>query len=163
MNSNKNDCVSELKHMLNKRGCRLTDQRLVIMQAVLQNKGSHLSSEEIFDLVRQSHPGIGLATVYRALPLLEKMSLLRRIDLDDGCKRYELLDSGGQLHHHLICMECGAVCEVEQDFMGSGTKKILAENNFDTNNYAVKLYGYCKQCKVKKEIAAIELENKQAK
>ena len=35
-------------------------------------------------------PEIGLATVYRTVQLLEEMGVIRKLDLDDGCSRYEL-------------------------------------------------------------------------
>ncbi len=34
-----------------------------------QNKGRHLTAEDIYELVTQEHPEIGLATVYRTIQL----------------------------------------------------------------------------------------------
>lgn len=129
MNSKRDKDMIHFKQQLNERGCRLTGQRQAVMEVVLSNKGRHMSSEEIFEQVRQSYPGIGLATVYRTLPLLERMNLLSKIYLDDGCIRYELCDPKEQVHHHLICMGCGAVYEVEDDLLGLRDKQILKKTD----------------------------------
>lgn len=136
----------DLKQQLNDKGYRITSQRKAILDVFSQHKGKHLNSEEMFELVREYYPGIGKATVYRTLPLLEKMRLLNKIVLEDGCVRYELNNPKEQVHHHLICMECGAVYEVEEDMLGLQDKQILIENRFSIKNYMVKLYGYCMKC-----------------
>lgn len=135
----------DLKQQLNKRGLRLTGQRAAVMDAVFRSKVRHVSCEDIFDIVRQSHPGIGLATVYRTLPLLEKMSFLNKVYLDDGRVRYEI-NTKEQLHHHLICMECGTVHEVKEDLLGILHKEIFMNGPFTIKNYMVKLYGCCSKC-----------------
>ncbi|WP_083258436.1 Fur family transcriptional regulator [Cellulosilyticum sp. I15G10I2] len=135
-----------LKKNLNKRGFRLTKQRQAVMEVVLNTKGKHLSSGEIFEMVKHNHPSIGLATVYRTLPLLEKMNLLSKISLDDGCIRYEALTAKEQGHHHLICIKCGAVYEIKEDLLGVREKEILEQNHFNAANYMVKIYGYCISC-----------------
>lgn len=142
--------MPELKQHLNEKGLRLTSQRQAVVEAVEKNKGKHLSSNEIFELVKENHPSIGLATIYRTLPLLEKMKLLNKICLDDGCVRYESYTPKDEEHHHLICMTCGAVYEVEEDLLGIKEKQIIMENHFSIKSYMVKLYGYCALCAEKK-------------
>jgi len=142
--------MTQLKQHLNEKGLRLTWQRQVVMEAVEKNKGKHLSSNEIFELVKENHPSIGLATIYRTLPLLEKMKLLNKICLDDGCVRYEAYTPKDEEHHHLICMACGAVYEVEEDLLGIKEKQIILDNHFSIKGYMLKLYGYCQVCAEKK-------------
>lgn len=144
---NHNLSATGLKQRFNNNGYKLTDQRLAVLETILNNKGRHLSSEEIYELVRQSHPNIGLATVYRTLPILERMRLLNKIYLDDGCIRYESMNPGEQTHHHFLCMGCGAVHEVEEELLGLPVKGILKENKFSVENYIIKLYGYCNKCR----------------
>ncbi len=136
----------KLKEQFNQKGLRITKQRQIVMEVVEKHKGRHLSSSEIFELVKENYSGIGLATIYRTLPLLEKMKLLSKICLDDGCVRYEPYAPKEQEHHHLICVKCGAVYEVEADLLGIEEKQIIMNNHFSTQNYMVKLYGYCKTC-----------------
>lgn len=81
-------CIN-LETSLNERGYKLSPQRQAVMDVIFNNKEKLLSYEEIYESVKEIHPDIGLAAVYRALPLLENMGLLHTIHLDDGCIKYE--------------------------------------------------------------------------
>ena len=113
----------------------------------MQYEGEHLSTEEIYDRVREKYPEIGLATVYRTLILLDRMELVYKLDFDDGCSRYELnRNKDDHLHHHLICVKCGAVDEMREDLLESLEDQILKNNNFRIKDHRVKFYGYCGKC-----------------
>ncbi|HSQ33912.1 MAG TPA: Fur family transcriptional regulator, partial [Peptostreptococcaceae bacterium] len=90
-----------LKERLQKTGFKITPQRRAVVEILLQNKDNHLSSEEIYDLVRKDCPEIGLATVYRTMQLLDEVGVISKLNLDDGCIRYELsLDKEDNHNHH---------------------------------------------------------------
>lgn len=138
---------NDFKEQLKERGLKLTTQRQAVLDIITENDGEHLSCEEIFDLVREDHPEIGLATVYRTLLLLESMELVYKLNLDDGCSRYELnKNKEDHRHHHLICTKCGAVAEVEEDLLESLEEQILKSKGFIVKDHRVKFYGYCKNC-----------------
>ncbi|RRH41173.1 transcriptional repressor, partial [Clostridioides difficile] len=77
-----------LKDKLKETGFKITPQRRAIVEILLKHDHSHLSSEEIYDLVRVDCPEIGLATVYRTMQLLDEIGLISKLNLDDGCIRY---------------------------------------------------------------------------
>lgn len=136
-----------LKEQLKERGYKLTSQRQAVLDVILKHEGQHLSTEEIYELVKEINPDIGLATVYRTLILLDRMELVYKLDLDDGCNRYEINKHNEfHRHHHLICTKCGAVSEVEEDLLESLEEQILKKNNFIVKDHRVKFYGYCKDC-----------------
>ena len=56
---------------------------------------------------------VGLASIYRALELLERLRLARRVDAGEGVARYEPVDPAGAHHHHLVCDRCGEVAAFE--------------------------------------------------
>ena len=66
----------KIKEKLKKEGYKLTNQRLVILDVIIDNVDDHLSSEEIHDIVKDKHPEIGIATVYRTLQLFEKLDII---------------------------------------------------------------------------------------
>ncbi|MCX7708566.1 MAG: transcriptional repressor [Clostridia bacterium] len=135
------------KEQLKERGYKLTHQRQAVLDVVLNHEGQHLSTEEIYELVKATNPEIGLATVYRTLLLLDRMELVYKIDLDDGCNRYEInRHNEDHRHHHLICTKCGMVEEVQEDLLDSLEEQILKKNNFVVKDHRVKFYGYCKNC-----------------
>ena len=110
--------VDYIKERLKEEGYKLTTQRRAILDAIIENSGSHLSPEEIYEVVKLKYPEIGLATVYRTLQLFEQLDIVCKLNFDDGCNRYELnSDSNDHHHHHLICLNCGKVIEVKLDLL----------------------------------------------
>lgn len=135
------------KEQLKEKGYKLTTQRQAVLDVIIQYSGKHLTTEEIYELVKEKHPEIGLATVYRTLLLLDKLELVYKLDLDDGCSRYELnKHNEDHRHHHLICMKCGSVEEVEEDLLDSLEEQILHKNKFIVKDHRVKFYGHCEKC-----------------
>ena len=62
----KNRTEELLKEKLREKGLKVTNQRILILSVLEQNKGRHLTAEDIYELVSENYPEIGLATVYRA-------------------------------------------------------------------------------------------------
>lgn len=132
---------------LKNRDYKLTPQRQVILKAFLNNRGSHLSAEDIHSMVKKENPDLGLATVYRTLDLLAELGVLQKMDFNDGKARFELKDSGAHHHHHLICLDCGKVEEFDADLLDKLEDKINEKTGFEIINHRVKFYGYCNKCK----------------
>jgi len=139
-----------LKDQLKDKGYKMTSQRQAILDVLIENDGKHLSTEEIYELVKKRYPDIGVATVYRTLLLFDRMELVYKLDFDDGCSRYELnKNKEDHRHHHLICMSCGSVSEVEEDLLDSLEEEILNKKGFLVKDHRVKFYGICKKCSEK--------------
>lgn len=138
-----------LKEKLKETGFKITPQRRAIVETLLKHKDKHLSSEEIYDLVRNDCPEIGLATVYRTMQLLDEVGAISKLNLDDGCIRYEidLDDSDAHHHHHLICKNCGKIIEVKEDLLDSIELEIQNLYNFSIVDHDLKFYGLCEECK----------------
>ncbi len=137
-----------LKEKLKNKGYKLTPQRKAILDVVMANQGKHLSTEDIYDIVRKDCPDIGLATVYRTLLLLSDLDVLSKINIDDGCVRYELnIHEDDHQHHHLICSNCGAILEVVDDLLEDLERRIENEFDFLIKDHKLKFYGICSKCK----------------
>lgn len=136
-----------LRGKLKDKGYKLTTQRRVIYDVFIDNQGSHLSPEEVYDMVKDKYPEIGLATVYRTLQLFEELGAIYKLNFDDGCNRYELNNNtNNHQHHHLICLECGKVLEVEIDLLDKLEDKVQRESKFKIVDHNVKFFGYCEDC-----------------
>ena len=136
-----------LKDTLNNKGFKATPQRKAILEVISKYKGSHLSCEEVFDLVRKQYPGIGLSTIYRTLPLLERMEILDKILLDDGIVRYEFNNRNEKhFHHHMICVSCGSISEIKDEMLEDLEKRLYKDNSFVVKNHSIKIYGFCNKC-----------------
>lgn len=137
--------TDNLESMLHSRGYKLTFQRQAIFKIIQGEKERHLCSEEIFDKVKKEYPKIGLATVYRTLQLFEKLGLVHHILLDDGCMRFQLINSQ-EKHHHLICEICSEVIDVDKDLLQVFEQKLLSELGFTVTDQKVQFFGKCKKC-----------------
>ncbi|CUP76941.1 Fur family transcriptional regulator [Clostridium baratii] len=139
--------MQELKEDLKKKGYKLTPQRRAIVDTIIKNEGKHMTAEEIYDEVKKDCPEIGLATVYRTVLLLEEVKLLSRLDLSDGCSRYEIIHKDEEhRHHHLICDQCNKVIEVEEDLLEELEHRIETKYKFKIQDHSVKFFGLCDEC-----------------
>lgn len=143
--------AEKINQLLRNKGYKLTVQRQVIIDVFLENMDTHLSPEEVYEFVKEKYPEIGLATVYRALQLFEKLGVLYKLNFDDGCSRYELTTGteGGHHHHHLICVDCGKVIEVKLDLLDNLENEIERDEKFEIIDHNLQFFGYCKDCKSK--------------
>lgn len=140
----------KFKQLLKDNGLKVTNQRLLVLEALASCPDRHLTAEEIYEMVKADYPEIGLATVYRTIQLLMELHLIDHINLDDGYVRYEIGDEGRGTakhhHHHLICMGCGRVISFEDDLLEELEAKITEKTGFHVVDHEVKLYGYCAEC-----------------
>lgn len=72
MNSEKEDIIINLKE----NGCRITRQRRMILDIILENRYS--SCKEIYVQAAKLDQNIGVATVYRLVKELENIGVLSR-------------------------------------------------------------------------------------
>ena len=140
----------EFKKLLKEKGLKVTNQRLLVLEVLADHRDTHMTAEDIYDLVKEDYPEIGLATIYRTLQLLLNMQLVDRINLEDGCIRYEIGDQlNGELkhhHHHLICKTCGKVLPFRHDLLDDLERQIEEETGFHVLDHELKFYGQCKEC-----------------
>ena len=143
----------QFKDLLKKNGLKVTNQRMAILEVINNRPGEHLTAEEIYDCVKKEYPEIGLATVYRTIQLLSELNLIDKLNLDDGYARYEI---GGKSqedschhHHHLICLDCGNVYAFQDDLLENLEGRINDTLGFEVVNHEVKLYGHCKNCRIR--------------
>ena len=117
-----------LKEKLRETGFKITPQRRAVIDILLKHNSEHLSSEQIYDLVRVDCPEIGLATVYRTMQLLDEIGVISKLN-------------------HLICKNCSKIIEVQEDLLESIESKIQERYKFDIVDHDVKFYGLCEDCK----------------
>ncbi|MEA4849030.1 MAG: Fur family transcriptional regulator [Clostridiaceae bacterium] len=137
-----------LREKLKEKGYKLTPQRRAILDIILETEGRHLSAEEIYELVKVKCPDIGLATVYRTMQMFEEVGLIYKHNFDEVRSRYELNHHNEyHKHHHLICIGCNRVIEVEEDLLEQLESSIEKKYNFNIDNHDVKFFGYCEKCR----------------
>ncbi|WMJ75846.1 MULTISPECIES: Fur family transcriptional regulator [unclassified Sedimentibacter] len=137
---------------LGDNGYKTTSQRALVYEVLSENKDQHLSTEEVYELVKKKNSNMGIATIYRTLQLFEEIGLVYKHNFDDGCSRYEILSPNSNevhQHHHLLCKKCGRIIEVKEDLMNSLEEMIEKQYNFEILNHVVKFTGICDLCRNK--------------
>ncbi len=130
-----------LSRYLEGRNLKQTKQREAILDAFLAASG-HVTSEEIYQHVRESHPNIGYTTVYRTMKLLCEAGLAQETSFD-GATRYEIAH---EHHDHLICMRCGKIIEFECELIEEAQQNIARRYGFRVLRHRHELYGHCADC-----------------
>ena len=136
--------LPELAARLRQRSRKVTGQRQAILE-LLRHRARPLSIREIFS---ELHDGAcDLATVYRAMHLLESMGMVKRFDFGDGAARFELLPEGDiGHHHHLVCTRCAALVELDECFPDELEERIAARNGFKAVTHRLDFFGICPRC-----------------
>jgi len=104
--------MSALTSRLRGQSHKITGPRAAILE-ILRHHRHPLTTREI----HSEMPGgsCDLATIYRAMHMLEKMGMVKRFDFGDGAARFELVgENDDGHHHHLVCTQCLEVVEIER-------------------------------------------------
>lgn len=132
----------EFEKFLKKMGYRLTKQRLIVLDAII-NAGAHVNTEEIADKAKQLDKTIGIATVYRTLQLMREAGFVEGSNNNKEAQKYEVKSIDGTHHDHLICQKCGTVIEFYSAEIEKLQEKIAKELGFVLYSHKMELIGEC--------------------
>ena len=104
-----------------------------------------LSAQAIHDRLRDEQRAVGLASVYRAVDVLARLGLVRRVDVD-GTACYEPADPSGEHHHHAICDRCGRLDAFEDAELEQLIDGLAERLGYAVEAHDVVLRGACPDC-----------------
>ncbi|MER7164837.1 Fur family transcriptional regulator [Micromonospora sp. NPDC000207] len=133
---------SSLAEMLRARGLRLTPQRQLVLEAVLEL--GHATPEQVHTAVREVASGVNITTIYRTLELLERLGLVTHTHLSHGSPTYHA--AGEHQHVHLVCRECGAIDEVDPSMVQPLADELAGQRGFTLDIGHVSFFGVCGRC-----------------
>ena len=136
--------LADLTNRLRERERRITGPRQAVLETLRQL--SHpLTNKEIFAALPKGL--CDLVTVYRSMHLLEELGMVKRFDFGDGVARFELVGEGDDgHHHHLVCVRCSRVVEIEECFPSKIEDEIAARNGFKAITHTLEFFGVCPRC-----------------
>ena len=139
--------ASPLESGLRLDGKRMTPQRKKVLSLFEEiGSGIHLSAEEVHAKLTSSGERVSLATIYRTLRLLVKMTFLNELDLSEGGNRFELLSHDHPDHHHLICIRCGRTEEFENKDVVNAGKAAAKKFGFKLLESSLNVRALCPRC-----------------
>ncbi|WP_424183413.1 Fur family transcriptional regulator [Actinokineospora sp. G85] len=132
---------AELRETLHGRGMRMTPQRQLVLDALLELE--HATPEQVCHHVQRTTPTVNITTVYRTLELLEELSVIRHTHLGHGAPTYSV---DGHEHVHLVCHRCGRVDETDIEVMSELCGTLRAAHGFALDATHLALSGTCEPC-----------------
>lgn len=96
--------MKQYLELLKERNLKATPQRL----SVLKTLGEHMhpTMEELYERIREEHPSVSLATVYKNVNTLKDEGLIAEINTPGAKTRYDIFCHP---HIHLVCEACGHI------------------------------------------------------
>ncbi len=124
---------------LKNSGFRITPARQQIIK-LFYDADYPVAADEILAKVK-----VNKTTVYREIETLLSQGFLTQVDFADSKKRYELSMRGH--HHHLVCMRCKSVAELDiaDDFSKEATL-IEKQKKFKILKHTLEFFGLCEGC-----------------
>lgn len=137
----------EIEKRLKEHEVRYTSGRRTVVAALAGADGP-LSASELHGELAGALP---LSSIYRSLTVLEDAEVLAPHHSTKGLTRYELAEWLKGHHHHLVCIDCGSVEDIEVDDrhesqVGQVVDEISSSAAFTPLNHALEIEGRCARC-----------------
>jgi len=126
---------------LRRKRLKTTQQREAIVDAFLRSTG-HIGLEDLLQWARKKNPGVGMATVYRTVKLLEEAGLATPRHFGTGQTLYEVT---GQHHDHIICQTCQFIVEFESRDIERMQDEVAHRFGFEITSHKHELFGLCEK------------------
>jgi Fur family transcriptional regulator, ferric uptake regulator len=127
-------------------GYRLTAPRRALASLVAGRSG-HFTAEELLEESRRGRYGLGRATIFRSLEVLDELGLVERLDLPTGEHAFVACEPAH--HHHVVCSSCGRTAGASDHGLERVASAIGAETGYRIDTHRLELFGLCPECQVK--------------
>jgi len=141
----KDETLSPRALRLRDAGHKLTNARLTVLR-VIEDSGGHMTSTEVLNRVDELDPNIGRASVFRALDLFTRLSIIRPTYIESSVTPTYVLLPGGH-HHHIICTNCHRVIEFEHCGLHALETELERTLHVQLSGHLLEFYGLCEQCR----------------
>lgn len=137
----------EIEMRLLEHDARYTSGRRAVVSALAGASGPMSAAE----LSEELSPEVPLSSIYRTLAVLEESGVVAHHLGAKGLTRFELAEWLTGHHHHLVCLECGSVSDIDipqakENSVRSLVAEIAAIASFDASDHALEIEGRCSRC-----------------
>jgi Fur family transcriptional regulator, ferric uptake regulator len=137
----------QIANRLQERDIRLTSGRRTIVRSLGIADGPR-SASDLYSAIGDAVP---LSSIYRSLAVLEEAGVISPHYSTKGVTRYELAEWLMGHHHHLVCIECGQVEDIEiaaeiETQLEEIVESIGQQVSFTPRDHALEIEGLCSRC-----------------
>lgn len=126
-------------------GAQLTALRRAVLGLILQSEGP-ATAYQLLDRLKRTHRNAVPPTIYRALDFLLAQGLIHKVE------RLNAFIPCTEAAHHahpaqfLICRDCGAVAEMEDEAVAKALQRAAAREGFQPRSITIEIEGTCAAC-----------------
>ncbi len=125
-----------------------TKQGSLVLSCFEEHSSSHLTIEDISDILSKNSTPVGIATIYRHVQKLEEQGKIRKYSVeasDSAC--YQYIQNGEcKQHFHLKCTVCSKLFHASCPFLEEISTHIHQHHGFAVDNSRTVFYGVCQEC-----------------
>ena len=125
---------------------RYSTRRRRLVEALVQSPHP-LVATDIVDL----NDDLPQSTVYRNLAVLETAGVVVKVLTNGDRAAFELAEDLKGHHHHLVCVDCGIVLDIEipvavEKILDDGLRDVAEKTGFTLIGHRLDLMGRCSTC-----------------
>ncbi|MBR0192414.1 MAG: transcriptional repressor [Thermoguttaceae bacterium] len=134
------------RELCNRHGLAATIQRFIVYQTLCQMH-NHPTPDMIFERLHPTCSSVSRMSVYRILEQFSRSRIIRRLNHPGSSMRY---DAFMHPHHHLICVDCGAVYDIpcQEDEQITLPPESVPDGAI-VLDYTLDFQGLCRRCAAK--------------
>lgn len=118
-------------------------KREAILSA-LRGATCHPTAEWVYQQLKPVFPDLSLGTVYRNLSQFKNDGMIFSVGVVNGQERF---DGNTTPHTHFICSGCGAVIDIEGDFLDASAEASVSRRyQFQVTSSELVFRGLCSHC-----------------
>jgi Fe2+ or Zn2+ uptake regulation protein len=93
----------------------------------------------------------GIVSLYRTLMVLSETGILEKSHGPEGVALFELSEWLRGHHHHLVCVQCGSVEDIDfeagdEQVIGAVAERVAATRGFRAKGHRIDVEGICGEC-----------------
>lgn len=137
----------QIEQRLFEKEVRYTTGRRAVVDALVAADGPKSAAE----LSQELGPAVPLSSIYRTLSVLEEAGVVSHHLGAKALTRFELAEWLTGHHHHLVCVRCGAVSDIDlpatrEEDVRSLVSEIAEMASFQATDHALEIEGRCARC-----------------
>ena len=109
---------------------------------MINQSSSHMTVEQIYQILKAEFPRVVLATVYNNLNKLYTDGFINKISVEGMTDRYDKIVK----HDHIVCQNCGKLTDIQFEDLTETLKKQFGT---DFLFYDLKVFYVCSDCRKK--------------
>ncbi len=130
--------VKEIIEELRSRGYRMTPQRILLTNMILETVEKHPSLKDLHEYAQNILPGVGISTIYNTIMMLETLGVIKVFYLDG-----KLYIDKAKPHVNIVCRDSHTIVDLDSGSMDE-ILKVVESRGVKISNPLILIVGDCR-------------------